>query len=77
MCGIAGWVSFNRDLRSEQVTVDSMTETMSCRGPDDRALVISDRMGWADDRELGRQLAVLHFVASVVHRNRRERTENR
>jgi asparagine synthase (glutamine-hydrolysing) len=36
MCGIAGWVSFNRDLRSEQVTVDSMTETMSCRCPDDR-----------------------------------------
>ena len=36
MCGIAGWVSFNRDLRSEQVTVDWMAETVSCRGPDDR-----------------------------------------
>ena len=31
MCGMAGWVSFNRDLRSDQMTVDSMTETMSCR----------------------------------------------
>jgi asparagine synthase (glutamine-hydrolysing) len=36
MCGITGWVSFGRDLRSEQATVDAMTETMSCRGPDDR-----------------------------------------
>jgi asparagine synthase (glutamine-hydrolysing) len=36
VCGFAGWVSFRRDLRSEQRTVDAMTETMSCRGPDDR-----------------------------------------
>ncbi|MFE3652964.1 asparagine synthase (glutamine-hydrolyzing) [Streptomyces sp. NPDC059101] len=36
MCGITGWISFDRDLRSEQETVDAMTETMSCRGPDDR-----------------------------------------
>jgi asparagine synthase (glutamine-hydrolysing) len=36
MCGITGWVSFGRDLRPEQATVDAMTETMSCRGPDDR-----------------------------------------
>ncbi|MDX6331365.1 MAG: hypothetical protein QOI83_3748 [Streptomycetaceae bacterium] len=36
MCGIAGWISFQRDLRNEQDTVDAMTETMACRGPDDR-----------------------------------------
>ncbi|MFD7668367.1 asparagine synthase (glutamine-hydrolyzing) [Streptomyces sp. NPDC059788] len=36
MCGITGWLSFDRDLRAEQATVDAMTETMSCRGPDDR-----------------------------------------
>ncbi|MFG2650519.1 asparagine synthase (glutamine-hydrolyzing) [Streptomyces sp. NPDC048436] len=36
MCGITGWVSFDRDLRSEPGTLDAMTETMSCRGPDDR-----------------------------------------
>jgi asparagine synthase (glutamine-hydrolysing) len=36
MCGITGWVSFERDLRPEQQTIDEMTETMSCRGPDDR-----------------------------------------
>jgi asparagine synthase (glutamine-hydrolysing) len=35
MCGITGWISFQRDLSGERVTVDAMTETMSCRGPDD------------------------------------------
>jgi asparagine synthase (glutamine-hydrolysing) len=41
MCGIAGWISYQRDLRSEQATVDAMTETMACRGPDDRGTWIS------------------------------------
>ncbi|GDY32568.1 asparagine synthase (glutamine-hydrolyzing) [Gandjariella thermophila] len=36
MCGIAGWVSFDRDLATERATVDAMTETMACRGPDAR-----------------------------------------
>lgn len=36
MCGIAGWVGFERDLRQQQDVVDAMTETMACRGPDDR-----------------------------------------
>ena len=34
MCGITGWVSFDRDLASEQPTLEAMTETMACRGPD-------------------------------------------
>ncbi|MFJ2419308.1 asparagine synthase (glutamine-hydrolyzing) [Streptomyces brevispora] len=41
MCGITGWVSFERDLHSESTTVDAMTETMSCRGPDDRGTWIN------------------------------------
>ncbi|MFI0809104.1 asparagine synthase (glutamine-hydrolyzing) [Streptomyces echinatus] len=36
MCGITGWVSFDRDLTAETATLDAMTETMACRGPDDR-----------------------------------------
>lgn len=36
MCGIVGWISYQRDLRAEQAIVDAMTETMACRGPDDR-----------------------------------------
>jgi asparagine synthase (glutamine-hydrolysing) len=36
MCGITGWVAFDRDLTQAQETVDAMTETMACRGPDAR-----------------------------------------
>ncbi|ALO91882.1 asparagine synthase (glutamine-hydrolyzing) [Streptomyces olivaceoviridis] len=36
MCGITGWVSFDRDLAAESATLHAMTETMACRGPDDR-----------------------------------------
>ncbi|MEU1054626.1 asparagine synthase (glutamine-hydrolyzing) [Streptomyces sp. NPDC005876] len=38
MCGITGWVSFDRDLRGEKAALDAMTETMACRGPDDRGV---------------------------------------
>ncbi|CAL9651601.1 Asparagine synthetase [glutamine-hydrolyzing] 3 [Streptomyces sp. enrichment culture] len=38
MCGITGWVSFDRDLGAERAALDAMTETMSCRGPDDRGV---------------------------------------
>lgn len=41
MCGITGWVSFERDLHGASETVDAMTETMSCRGPDDRGTWIN------------------------------------
>src|SRR4051812_36862360 len=34
MCGITGWVSFERDLARERDTLEAMTETMACRGPD-------------------------------------------
>ncbi|MEV6836595.1 asparagine synthase (glutamine-hydrolyzing) [Streptomyces sp. NPDC051133] len=36
MCGITGWISFDRDLTTEAGTLHAMTETMACRGPDDR-----------------------------------------
>ncbi|MCG3756760.1 asparagine synthase (glutamine-hydrolyzing) [Amycolatopsis sp. Poz14] len=36
MCGIAGWVSYDTDLTRQQEIADAMTETMACRGPDDR-----------------------------------------
>ncbi|MFI7387832.1 asparagine synthase (glutamine-hydrolyzing) [Streptomyces sp. NPDC049813] len=36
MCGITGWVSFDRDLRASADALDAMTQTMECRGPDDR-----------------------------------------
>ena len=42
MCGITGWVGFRRDLRSEGETLDAMTETMGCRGPDDRGTFVTE-----------------------------------
>ncbi|QIZ34278.1 asparagine synthase (glutamine-hydrolyzing) [Saccharopolyspora sp. ASAGF58] len=34
MCGISGWIDFQRDLTREQPTIDGMCATMTCRGPD-------------------------------------------
>ncbi|MEU4312274.1 asparagine synthase (glutamine-hydrolyzing) [Nocardia sp. NPDC024068] len=34
MCGITGWVSFDRNLARERDTVEAMTATMAARGPD-------------------------------------------
>ncbi|MFZ0834427.1 MAG: asparagine synthase (glutamine-hydrolyzing) [Mycobacterium sp.] len=54
MCGITGWVDFSRDLTREQASIDAMTETMACRGPDASGV-------WADQNAaLGhRRLAVI------------------
>lgn len=35
MCGITGWVHFQKDLRAERNTVAKMTDTLAKRGPDD------------------------------------------
>ncbi|MCX4759406.1 asparagine synthase (glutamine-hydrolyzing) [Streptomyces sp. NBC_01275] len=34
MCGIAGWIAFQRDLETHRPALDAMTATMVCRGPD-------------------------------------------
>ncbi|GGM46312.1 hypothetical protein GCM10012275_16690 [Longimycelium tulufanense] len=34
MCGITGWVSFERDLGAHRDTLDAMVATMARRGPD-------------------------------------------
>lgn len=34
MCGIAGWLDFQRDLRAEGGTLANMTASLSARGPD-------------------------------------------
>jgi asparagine synthase (glutamine-hydrolysing) len=34
MCGITGWVSYDRDLTRQRTRLDEMTRTMACRGPD-------------------------------------------
>jgi asparagine synthase (glutamine-hydrolysing) len=38
MCGIAGWVDFDRDLTRERDAAAGMVRTMARRGPDDEGL---------------------------------------
>jgi asparagine synthase (glutamine-hydrolysing) len=40
MCGITGWLSFDRDLSRERELVGEMTRTMACRGPDAEGIFI-------------------------------------
>ncbi|SDU98566.1 asparagine synthase (glutamine-hydrolysing) [Microlunatus sagamiharensis] len=41
VCGIAGWVGFDHDLRTQTRAVDAMTQTMACRGPDDEGTFVA------------------------------------
>ncbi|MDP9019470.1 MAG: asparagine synthase (glutamine-hydrolyzing), partial [Actinomycetota bacterium] len=43
MCGIAGWVDWERDLTREGIIAQAMTDTMACRGPDAEGLWLSPR----------------------------------
>ncbi|WP_225079920.1 asparagine synthase (glutamine-hydrolyzing) [Streptomyces sp. CoT10] len=60
MCGISGWVSYQRDLRPERPTVEAMNATMACRGPDAQGL-------WLDTyAALGhRRLAIIDLPGGV------------
>ncbi|WDV49948.1 asparagine synthase (glutamine-hydrolyzing) [Streptomyces coeruleorubidus] len=54
MCGIAGWVSFDRDLTQHRADLDAMTATMACRGPD------------AEGTRLDRHAALGHRRLAVI-----------
>jgi asparagine synthase (glutamine-hydrolysing) len=60
MCGITGWISFERDLERERDVLDAMTSTMACRGPDASGT-------WIDGpAALGhRRLAVIDLAGGV------------
>ncbi|GAA0482646.1 asparagine synthase (glutamine-hydrolyzing) [Streptomyces sp. NPDC046215] len=83
MCGIAGWVDFERDLRDDPRTLAAMTATMSCRGPDDegtwtdehaalghRRLSVIDLEGGRQPmvaEEDGRELACLTYSGEIYN----------
>lgn len=54
MCGVVGWVDFERDLRRERVLAETMTDALAHRGPDGSGL-------WLD-----RHVALGHRRLSVV-----------
>lgn len=41
MCGITGWIDYQRDLTREQAIIEAMTATMVCRGPDTEGIWLS------------------------------------
>ncbi|MBT2418860.1 asparagine synthase (glutamine-hydrolyzing) [Streptomyces sp. ISL-22] len=41
MCGIAGWIAFDADLRPHRETLEAMTRSLATRGPDASAVRIS------------------------------------
>jgi asparagine synthase (glutamine-hydrolysing) len=47
MCGICGWVSFDRDLGAPDARRElaGMTATMACRGPDDEGTWVDGPVG--------------------------------
>ncbi|WP_214482497.1 asparagine synthase (glutamine-hydrolyzing) [Bacillus sp. SM2101] len=50
MCGITGWIDYNRDLRNEHTTLSKMTETLRKRGPDDTNIWTSLHAGFGHKR---------------------------
>ncbi|MEV8511753.1 asparagine synthase (glutamine-hydrolyzing) [Dactylosporangium sp. NPDC051484] len=57
MCGIVGWVDFDRDLRLERAAVRAMAGTMALRGPDAEGLWAREHVAFGH-----RRLAVIDLV---------------
>jgi asparagine synthase (glutamine-hydrolysing) len=72
MCGIAGWVDWERDLSAERATAQAMVDTMVRRGPDAGGLWLSPRAALGNrrlvviDAEGGRQPMVADDAAGEV-----------
>ncbi|MEU6939209.1 asparagine synthase (glutamine-hydrolyzing) [Streptomyces rubiginosohelvolus] len=91
MCGIAGWLDWERDLTRESGTVRRMADTLARRGPDDSGVWTATRIGLGHrrlaviDPELGRQPMTEHgddgreravvSFSGEIHNYRELRTE--
>src|SRR5258708_6697834 len=60
MCGIAGWVSYDGDLKSQRDVITTMTKTMARRGPDAGGVWIDRHVGLGH-----RRLAVIDLAGGV------------
>ncbi len=61
MCGIAGWVSYDSDLRTQRDVIATMTKTMARRGPDAGGVFIDRHVGLGH-----RRLAVIDLAGGVM-----------
>ncbi|MFB7160027.1 asparagine synthase (glutamine-hydrolyzing) [Lysinibacillus sp. NPDC056232] len=57
MCGITGWASFQKDLRTSNETLKLMTQTLNKRGPDDENIWCSEHIAFGH-----RRLAVIDLI---------------
>jgi asparagine synthase (glutamine-hydrolysing) len=60
MCGIAGWVSYDGDLKAHQDVIRKMTKTMARRGPDAGGVWIDRHVGLGH-----RRLAVIDIAGGL------------
>jgi asparagine synthase (glutamine-hydrolysing) len=60
MCGIAGWVSYDGDVKAQWDVIATMTETMALRGPDAKGMFIDRHVGLGH-----RRLAVIDLAGGV------------
>ncbi|GAA2335848.1 asparagine synthase (glutamine-hydrolyzing) [Dactylosporangium salmoneum] len=60
MCGIAGWVDLERDVRAEQAAARAMTGTMALRGPDAEGLWVREHVAFGH-----RRLAVIDLAGGA------------
>nr|WP_151119391.1 asparagine synthase (glutamine-hydrolyzing) [Hypericibacter adhaerens] len=60
MCGIAGWVSYRRDLTTQEAVIARMTATMARRGPDAGGVWIDRHVALGH-----RRLAVIDLAGGV------------
>ena len=60
MCGIAGWVSYDGEVKARWDVIAKMTETMALRGPDAKGIFIDRHVGLGH-----RRLAVIDLAGGV------------
>jgi asparagine synthase (glutamine-hydrolysing) len=60
MCGIAGWVSYDGEVKVQQTIIEKMTDTMALRGPDAGGVWIDRHVGLGH-----RRLAVIDLAGGV------------
>ena len=88
MCGITGWVDFERDLSAQQAVIAAMTATMACRGPDagrtwcspraaigHRRLAVIDLEGGTQPMRAQRAADVVLSFSGEIYNYRELRTE--
>jgi asparagine synthase (glutamine-hydrolysing) len=88
MCGITGWVDYQRDLSGQRSVIAAMTDTMACRGPDaggtwcspravigHRRLAVIDRDGGAQPMLAWRTADVVLSFSGEIYNHRELRTE--